>query len=419
MNLNSQILWKILKKGILRRDLYFKKLKKSFDNPIIKVITWTRRVGKSYILMDIINFMDKQWKSNIFYVNKEYIEFDFLKNYKDLNKYFLEIFPNIEKINVKDDRVYLFLDEIQEITWWEKFVNNLLSQYWNVDIYVTGSNSKLLSSKLATLLTWRYIQFQIFPLSFFEYSEFSEKPKNKNTFLDYVTYGWLPWYHFFKEFDEDIVKKYIESVLNSIFIKDIIKFHNIKDKFIFDKLYIFLSNILWSITSTRNIQNQFEQQWIKSSVDTLLKYIDYWAEAFLVYYVPRYNVKWKKLLQYKDKIYFWDLWFVNILNPHWLENINWLLENYVYLTLKQKWYTVYIWELQDKEIDFVATKNNETIYIQVAYIIPEDNVYQREFWNLKLIKDNWRKIVISMDDIHIKDKDGIEHIQAWELENRI
>jgi len=344
--------------------------------------------------------------NNIFYINKESLDFDFINDYKDLNNYFLKW--------LKDNNVKWFfivaIDEIQLIKWWEKFINSILLDYREkLDIFVTGSNSNLLSSELSTLIAWRYIEFHIYPLIFSEYLDFYNWDKN-DLFLDYLKYWWLPWLVRLPK-EDDLIYEYLRGIYSTIFVKDILYYNKLKTSNIFEKLYIYILKNIWTIFSAKKITDYIKSNLqTKTSLDTIINYINLWLKTYLIYEVNRYNIKWKNVFQVNNKYFSWDIWIRNAkVWFNFAKDITNVLENIIFLELKTRWYNVNVWILWNLEIEFVAEKNWEIIYIQVCYLLSNQDTIDREFWNLLKIKDNWKKYVLSMDNIFETKNEWIIH----------
>ncbi len=415
----------ILKQEIIERNKYLQEIQDFLWTPLIKVLIWARRVGKSSILKNIIQKEYKSWIfwDNFFYINKEDIVFDNIKNYLDLQKEFENFLENVNE----DKKIFVAIDEVQEIEVWEKFVNSLLSKYKsNIEIFVTGSNSSLLSSDLATLLTWRYISFKIYPLSFEEFLKFSWKKRSKQEFLKYLELGWMPWI-FETNFTNNAIKWYLKWVYNSILLKDIVKYFWVKNIDFLETLYKFILVNIWNVFSAKKITDYLKSQKIKVNVDTVLNYLNFWEKWFLINKVKTQELQSKKIFEVYDKYYSEDLGIRNAIVWFELSRDIWLLlENYVFNTLKYYSYEITIWRLKiyDKfskkyknlEIDFIAEKDWKKKYFQVCYLLSWEDVISREFWNLELIEDSWPKYVVSFDDINFWERNWIKHINIIDLE---
>ena len=389
-----------------KRNLYIDRIKPYVNKPVIKVITGMRRVGKSYLLRLIIeNFKaQKITKDNILYINKESLDYDFIQNYKDLNRYVKEYFKNA------NGRKYLFVDEIQEIHEWEKAVTSFFSES-DFDIYITGSNAHLLSSEIATLISGRYIEIPVFALSFEEFLLFrSEKKKDISTeFSTYLWAGGFPAIHHF-DFDQEVVYQYISSLYNTILLKDVIKRNNVRNVHLLENITRYVFENIGNIFSAKKVSDYMKSQKMKVGIETVQNYISYLVSTFALHKVLRYDIKGKRLLEFYEKYYLGDVALRHALLGFREIDISGVLENLVFLELKRRGYQVFIGKFENKEIDFIAEKENRKIYIQVAYLLSSREIIEREFSVLKLIKDNYPKYVISMDTIFGSDFEGIQRI---------
>ena len=390
---------------LIPREYYSNLLIKFMDRNIIKVLIGMRRSGKSSIMKLIINDLIKQNipTDNTVYINKESLEFEEIITYKDLYNYV------VKKLKSKTGSKYIFIDEVQEIAEWEKAVISFYSE--NIgDIIISGSNSRLLSSELSTLLSGRYVELPVYPLTFKEFLKFRGDNLNiDDEFNNYLKYGGLPGIHQLI-FEEEIIFNYLNSILNTILYKDILIKYKIRDAALFDKVITYLFDNIGNITTAKKIADFFKSQNIKVSVDTILNYFRYIESTFIMDRIPRFDIKGKKLLEFYDKIFLNDIGLRNGLIGYKEKDINQILENIVYHHLKAMGYKVYIGKLNGFEIDFVVQKQNETKYIQVAYLLTDEKTVKREFGNLEKIKDNYEKIVISLDKFFSQEIRGIKHI---------
>ncbi|EKE28444.1 MAG: hypothetical protein ACD_3C00058G0010 [uncultured bacterium (gcode 4)] len=379
---------------IINREQYISQIENYIDKPIIKVVLWQRRVGKSYILLLIIDFLKNRWvdAKEIIYINKEDIKWDNIRDYNDLYE-------------ATKEYKYIFVDEIQEILEWEKCIRSLAIE--NKDIYISWSNSDLLSWELATFLSGRYISFEIFPLNYQEFLDFHKKENSEEIFFKYIKYGGLPYLVNMELGDE--IYKYLKDINNTIVLKDIVTRFKIKNINFYEKLLEFLSKNVWSIFSANSISNFLKNQKISLNTNVILEYINHTKTAFLVNEVPRYDIRWKKIFEVRNKYYYTDIGIRNaIINWYSITDISWILENVVYINLRSKWWNIMVWEIWDLEIDFVCEKDSKKMYIQVAYLLESEETIKREFNNLTKIDDNWPKYVISMDKYIWGGYDGIE-----------
>ncbi len=399
----------------LQRKFYIDWIHSFEGSRLVKVLVGQRRSGKSYILRQIASGLvaGKQvTPNNILYVNKEFIEFDFIENYKDLENLYRLYRERLEP----QGKVYLFLDEIQNISGWEHFVNSHSQDFMEeCELYISGSNSKMLSSELATLLSGRYVEFHIFPYAYSEYLQLTGEPNGRASYLQYLQKGGLP--ELYNLPNTESQKQYVASVKDTILLRDIVKRKTIRDVNLLDDVFIYLVNNASNLFSIQNIINFFKSKNRKVSYETLSNYLSYIEEAFLSYKVERYNVKGKEVIAGNCKYYLNDLSFKNYLYPGFAYGVGYLLENAVYLELRRLGFQVYVGAVRDKEVDFVAVKNDRTIYIQTTYMMDAEQTAEREYAPLLAINDNYEKWVVSMDEIQFPSKEGIQHIQAWQLEN--
>ena len=390
---------------MLLREYYLSKIRGFYDSDLIKILVGIRRCGKSVILNQIIEELKKNRKideEHIIFINFEFIEFEELLDYKKLNKYI--------KDKIKDDKIYyLFLDEIQNVDNFEKVVNSLRAQIKNISIFLTGSNSKMLSDELSSVLSGRYVLFNINPLSYKEYVSLTKKDGNDlNTFWDYAKWGGLPnRCEFTNEID---IKNYLHSVYDSIILRDVVKRLNLKDTILFDKILQYLIETAGRQFSADNIIKYLSNENKKISNETLYNYIDALCKALIIKKVYRYDIAGKGVLKTLNKYYATDLGIAQIKNnnPEFKSYV--ILENIVYNELINRNYEVYIGKTKNGEVDFIAKKDGNIKYIQVTYEMKgNDNAIEREFGSYKSIEDNYPKYVISLDKIDLS-RDGIIHL---------
>lgn len=395
------------------RETYINRISAYINNKLVKVLVGQRRVGKSYIFRQIIHFLINKKNinpTNIFFVNKEFIGFDAIKTATDLDNLF-----NYYRSELRvEGKVYIFLDEVQNIDNWETFVNSYSQDYTNdYELFITGSNSKLLSGELASLLSGRYIQFEIFPFSLSEFCGYKNLQINRENFLSYLKSGGLP--EMFSFNDEEIERHYVQSLRNTIILRDIVQRNKIKDVALLDDIFKFIAVNTGNLTSLTGIVKYFKSHQKKTNYETLATYVNYLKDTFIIHEAERLNLRGKQVLGGVRKYYLNDLSFKNYLFGVFPSDIGYNLENYVYIQLKRMGYEISVGVLGSQEIDFVAQKADKVIYIQVAYLLNSQKTIEREFGNLLAIKDNHEKIVISLDDIKLSDYKGIKHIRPWEL----
>lgn len=395
------------------REKYLSKIRPFYEQDLIKVIMGIRRCGKSVLLLQIINELKEKGitDNQIIYINFENEDYNFVKNDLDLHNYIKEKITNEEKY-------YLFFDEIQNVKNWEKAVNSFKSSK-NVSIFITGSNSDLLSGELATHLTGRYVSFKIYPLTFSEVCKLkniNEKKDIEDAFDDYIMWGGMP--QRFMLTDEMQTKTYLSDIYDSIMIKDIIARFGIKDLDLFNRVVEYIVTTPSQNFSVESLSNYFINKDNREvSKITLYNYLEYMIKAMLINKADRYDIRGKRILNGKYKYYLTDLGIGQIKNIGKRQQLGAYLENIVYNELISRGYDVKIGSFEKKEIDFIATRFKEKIYIQVAYILADESVIDREFGAYKGIEDNYPKYVLTMDK-HDFSQNGIIHknIIEWLLE---
>lgn len=390
---------------MLLREDYLSKIRGFYDSDLIKILVGIRRCGKSVILNQIIEELKEKRKidaDHIIFINFEFIEFEELLDYKKLNKYI--------KDKIQDNKIYyLFLDEIQNVDNFEKVVNSLRASIKNVSIFLTGSNSKMLSDELSSVLSGRYVLFNINPLSYKEYISLTNKDgKDLDTFWDYAKWGGLPNRCEFK--NEIDIKNYLHSVYDSIILRDVVKRLNLKDTVLFDMILQYLIETAGREFSAYNIIKYLNKENKKISNETLYNYIDALCKALILKKVYRYDIAGKGVLKTLNKYYATDLGIAQIKNnnPEFKSYV--VLENIVYNELINRNYEVYIGKTKNGEVDFLVKKDGNIKYIQVTYEMKgNDSTIEREFGAYKSIEDNYPKYVISLDKIDLS-RNGIIHL---------
>ena len=386
------------------RERYLSKIRPFYDQDLIKVIMGIRRCGKSVLLLQIIDELKEKGieEKQIIYINFENEDYSFIKNDIDLHNYIKEKITNKEKY-------YLFFDEIQNVKDWEKAINSFKTSK-NVSIFITGSNSDLLSGELATHLAGRYVSFKIYPLTFSEVCELKnikEKEDIEEAFDDYITWGGMP--QRFMLTDEMQTKTYLSDVYDSIVVKDIITRFGIKDLDLFNRIVEYIVTTPSQNFSAESLSNYFANKDNREvSKVTLYNYLEYMSKAMLINKADRYDIRGKRILNGKYKYYLTDLGLGQVKNIGKRQQLGAYLENIVYNELISRGYDVKIGNLEKAEIDFIATRFKEKIYIQVAYILADDTVMDREFGAYKGIEDNYPKYVLTMDK-HDFSQEGIIH----------
>lgn len=407
----------ILNEELRNRTYYLEHIKWWIWKPVIKVLIWQRRVWKSSLMKQIIQYLVKERKyekTEIFYLNKEFPEFDHIKNYNDLTHILLDF------IEWKEN-VVIAIDEIQEIENWQKAIDWLLSKYQKkVDIFITWSNAHLLSWEYATYLTWRYITIPVYPLTFQEYCLFNNKEKNQETFNRFIEIWGLPWASLLWD-SKEFIYQYLNSVYLTVIEKDIEPRFKINKKDFFLSLYKYVFANIWNIFSAKSISDYLKNERISITIDTIIDYLSYWEEALLLHKTKSQEIITKKIFSIYNKYYVWDIWLRNSLTWFVYSRDIWLLlENYIYLVLKKYGYTINIGRFKNnKEVDFVAEKYWKIRYIQVTKNIENKETADREYEPLLAIKDNWPKFVVSKDEVWVWENEWIIHVNVMDFEDII
>lgn len=399
---------------MIKREEYLSRIRGFYDSDLIKILVGIRRCGKSVILNQIIDELKANGcpDNHIIYINFEYIEYEDLRDYKKLNSY-------IKDKLLDKDKYYIFLDEIQKVERFEEVVNSLRASTTNTSIFITGSNSKLLSQELSTVLSGRYVLFNIYPLSYKEFIELSRKDAHdEKTFWNYVEWGGLPNRCEFE--DENNIKDYLHSVFDSIILRDVVDRLGLKDTVLFDLILQYIVDITGREFSSVDIIKFLKSKEKSISTETLYTYLDALCKALIIKKIYRYDIHGKAILKTLNKYYMTDLGIAQIKNNNFEINKSFAIENVIYNELLVRGYDVYIGKTREGEIDFIATKNNKKEYYQVAYLLADENVIAREFGAFKPISDNYPKYVLSLDKTDFS-RDGIIHknIIDWLLEENI
>lgn len=393
---------------MLKREYYLNQLIESKDLNLIKVITGVRRSGKSTLLLQYKNYLISQKipERNIIYINFESAEWYNIKNYEDLYLYI--------KNNISKGKNYILLDEVQNVESWEKAVNSMLVDI-NCDIYITGSNAYLLSSELTTLLAGRVLTIKIYPFSFKEFIE--EYPFEKNEdkydkydkFDKYLKFGGMPMLVNMND-NEELMINYLNDIKEVVLKKDVINRNKIKDVVFLDNLIKYMASCIGNLTTPNSISDFMQKNGSTVTNETVDSYLKMIENAYFIYRVPRYELKGKQLLKTQGKYYFVDNGLKNIVNGLSSYDSGSSFENLIYIELIRRGYEVYVGKYNDIEIDFIAIKPNEKIYYQVTRSLLDEKVEEREKNSLLAIKDNYRKIILTMDKVKNKQIEGIEVI---------
>lgn len=395
------------------REKYLNKMIMLKDTEFIKVITGLRRSGKSTLMLMYKDYLlnNQVKEDNIIYINFESAMYDDIKNYKDLYQFV--------KDKIRKDKIYLLLDEVQNVESWEKAINSFKVDF-DIDIYITGSNAYLLSSELSTLLSGRYIEIKMYPLSFKEFLIFNnyDTINIEDKFNEYLKYGGLPAITLIKNNDE-LVLSYLNDIYNSIVKKDIIDRNNLKNTTLLENIIKYLANNIGSPISSTKISNYLNSNKITPNCNhqTIDNYLNMLEKSYIIYKADRTDIKDKSVLKTLGKYYISDTGIRNIILGFRNINEGHLLENVVYLELLRRGYKVSIGKNYEYEVDFVAENPNEIIYLQVSLSISDEKVRDREIRSLENIKDNYEKIILTMDKTINQDFNGIKvmNIIDWLL----
>ena len=385
---------------IHHRNRYINKVEPFIGKNLIKVFTGQRRVGKSYLLFQIIEIIRaKDSQATICYINKEDLNFDFIKTGKDLHDYVM---------TKKQGKTYVFIDEIQDIDGFELGLRSLALDE-ELDLYCTGSNANLLSGDIAGYLSGRYIETVVYSLSYDEFLDFHNLKDQSIALEKYMKYGGLPYLKHLP-LQDDVVFEYLKNIYSSIVYRDIINRYAIRNVRFLEQMIQFLASNTGSLFSANKISDYLKSQKVNMGVSQVLTYIHHLSNAFLVHKVSRYDIIGKRLFETGEKYYFENIGIRNGIWGYRLEDRGKILENIVYNHLLIWGYKVHVGVMGNEEIDFVCEKDGEKIYIQVALTIQNDSTMLREFGNLQKIKDHFPKWVISLDEMETNSFEGIKHV---------
>lgn len=386
----------------IERKIYLDRIESFVQKDIMKILVGQRRVGKSYMLYQVMHRISKaDPNGQQIYINKELHEFSEIQSADHLLAY-------IANHRQTGKRLYLFIDELQDIEQFETALRSLQAE-GGVDIYCTGSNAKLLSGELATYLSGRYIEIKIYGLSYVEFLEFHGLNQGRNSFNMYIKYGGLPYLRHLP-LEDHLIFDYLLNIIDAILLKDVVARYDVRNVNFLQQLTHFLADNVGNLVTARKISEYLKSQKIKASHNLVLDYLTYLTNALLVFRVGRVDVIGKKHFEIGEKYYFEDLGIRNALVGFRITDINKLLENIVFTHLKMAGYDVKVGQIKDREIDFVCEKGGEILYVQVAYMIADESVKEREFGNLLKIDDNYPKIVVSMDEFAGGSFHGIQHV---------
>lgn len=400
---------------MIQRELYLKQIRPFIDKPFVKVLTGIRRCGKSSILMMLRDEIQSSGvaSENIVYIDFENLDFAYLNTAEKLHSY-------VKKRMTDESRYYILLDEIQEVKHWEKAVNSLISST-NSDLYITGSNSRLLSSELATYIAGRYVEIKINTLSFREYLLFKKvrtgaKPDNlREEIRTYIRLGGFPSVHI-GEYEEDVAYRIVNDIYSSVILRDTVQRHNIRNIELLERVVKFVFDNIGNSFSAKNVADYFKSQQRKVDLNTVYNYLSALESAYIIKKIPRYDIKGKEILQTNEKYYIGDQSLAYAVMGYKDRMIAGILENIVMLELDRRGYRVFVGKLDTKEVDFIAERKNEKVYIQVSYTpTAAKETIDREFAPLLAIKDNYPKYVVTMDDFWSDNVEGVKHKHLTEF----
>lgn len=393
---------------MITRPNYLEQLKPFIDTPFIKVITGLRRSGKSTVLKLLqADLLTRGVKNEqIIYINLESFVFSELKSA-------VKLYEFVKNQIQTGEKHYVLLDEIQDVQEWEKAVNAFMVDF-NVDLYITGSNSQLLSSELSTYLAGRYVEIPIFTLSFREFLAFKQAYSNEavtiqTAFSEYLHKGGFPVIHT-ANYSEETAYKIVQDIYASVILRDTVQRHKIRDVELLERIIKFAFDNIGNTFSGKNVADFFKSQQRKVDVNTVYNYLKALEGAFILHRVERFDIRGKEILKTQEKFYLGDISLLYAVMGFRPMLISGILENIVYLELKRRGYQVYIGKLGDKEVDFIAHKQDEKLYLQVAYKLESEQTAQREFAPLLAIADNYPKYVVTLDDLWKGNIEGVKHL---------
>jgi len=397
---------------MIKREEYMSRIRPFIGNELIKVLTGIRRSGKSVMLELIKQELITQGVSD-----SQFIKYNFedMRNAKlctaeALHDEITKRVSAIKETSGEQVKIYLFFDEIQEVEGWEKCVNSFRVEF-DCDIYITGSNAKLLSGELVTYLAGRYVEFVIYPFSFEEFLELysSVHPviTKQAVFTKYLTFGGMPYLRNLR-FEEMPSQVYLQDLFNSVVLKDIVKRNNIRDVDLLERIIAYVFSGIGTTFSAASISKYFKSENRAAAPETVMNYINHCIDAFLFYQVRRQDLQGKKLLTVNEKYYAADHGIREAVYGGNMKDINLILENVVFMELLRRQYKITVGKASEKEIDFVCEKRNEKLYVQVSYLLASDDTIEREFGAYSSVKDNFPKYVVSLDEFDMS-RDGIKH----------
>lgn len=391
----------VIPSSLKERPSYIEQIRPYIKKNLIKVISGQRRVGKSYLLFQLMKLIQSSEETaNIIYINMEDLQFDFIKNATDLNEYVLSQLKS-------DQHNYIFIDEIQDIIDFEKALRSLLLDEKN-DLYITGSNAKMLSGELATFLSGRYIEFNVYSLSYPEFLSFHQLKDNDQSLAHYFKYGGLPYLINLPLNDQAF--EYLKSVYYTIIFRDVVSRYSLRNSLFLEKLVLFLADSIGSLFSAKRISDFLKSQQTNLAPHQIQLYNSYLTSAFIIHEAGRYDIIGKKIFESGSKFYFENTGLRNAIIGFKPNDLGKILENVVYNHLLFLGYQVKVGTMNTQEIDFVCERNGEIVYVQVALRLENQNTIDREFGNLLAIPDNYPKLVVTNDQFDGNTQQGIRHL---------
>jgi uncharacterized protein len=392
---------------VYKRNLYLARIEPFLGKPVVKVLTGMRRSGKSCLVRLLIDKLLASGvrREQIIYVDKESYAFDALRTYHDLAAHVKATRPKGKA------HCYVFVDEIQEIEGWERIVADWSGRR-DMDVLITGSNARLLSGELATLLSGRYIEVPVYPLSFMEFRAFNglQKAETASTFKDFLRYGGLPGLHAFGKLTEATFLPFVSGVYDTIMLKDVVRRHQVRNYALLEKVAKYIFDNIGNLTNASRINTFLKSQKLSVGVDTILNYLQWFSEARLTHRVLLYDIRGKRHLEVNEKHYVSDLGLRTAVLGYRAGDISGMLENVVCLELLRRGYQVSVGRINDLEIDFIAEREGKKVYIQVAYLLPEKATIERELAPLLAVKDNYPKLLLTLDREAGDDCEGVQRL---------
>lgn len=394
------------------RNSYTNRILSYIGNKLIKILVGQRCTGKSYLLRQIAARLVEEGVSsrNILYINRAFTDSGVFTTYRELEEILETYRTKIHPVG----KVYIFVEEIQNVEGWENFVH-VHSQDWvdSCELFISGSNLEMLSGNAESLLAGHYVSFEIFPFSYIEYIGFEKEEVGRHSYLQYMDRGALP--QLYVPSDDEYKRNYVSSIKDTVLLRDIIQRYRIKDSRVLEDVFIYLASHTSELVSITNLVHFFKEKERKTSYDTIANYIAYLENSFLLHRVERYQIKSKESILGNCRYYLNDLAFKIYLYPFFNHSQKSRLENLILLDLKRADYKIAVGAIRNSLVDFVARKGDRIIYIQITPLMGDEQTAASVYAPLEMIPDNYEKLVVSLDEQTWPSKDGIRHIQAWRL----